>query len=57
VSDDVTRVTLQDGREVIGTSSELTRSHMEIRGIGIINVAASSASKASATRSSSTVVT
>jgi HPr kinase/phosphorylase len=40
VSDDVTRVTLQDGREVIGTSAELTRSHMEIRGIGIINVAA-----------------
>jgi HPr kinase/phosphorylase len=40
VADDVTRVTLQDGREVIGTSSELTRSHMEIRGIGIINVAA-----------------
>jgi HPr kinase/phosphorylase len=40
VSDDVTRVALMDGREVIGTSSELTRSHMEIRGIGIINVAA-----------------
>ena len=40
VADDVTRETLQDGREVIGTSSELTRSHMEIRGIGIINVAA-----------------
>ncbi|HEY1661947.1 MAG TPA: HPr(Ser) kinase/phosphatase [Verrucomicrobiae bacterium] len=40
VSDDVTRMTLLDGREVIGTSSELTRSHMEIRGIGIINVAA-----------------
>jgi len=40
VSDDVTRVALLDGREVIGTSSELTRSHMEIRGIGIINVAA-----------------
>jgi HPr kinase/phosphorylase len=40
VADDVTRVTLLDGREVIGTSSELTRSHMEIRGIGIINVAA-----------------
>jgi HPr kinase/phosphorylase len=40
VSDDVTRVVLQDGREVIGTSSELTRGHMEIRGIGIINVAA-----------------
>jgi HPr kinase/phosphorylase len=40
VSDDVTRMTLLDGRYVVGTSSELTRSHMEIRGIGIINVAA-----------------
>ena len=40
VSDDVTRVTLLDGRDVVGTSSELTRNHMEIRGIGIINVAA-----------------
>jgi HPr kinase/phosphorylase len=40
VADDVTRMTLLDGRDVVGTSSELTRSHMEIRGIGIINVAA-----------------
>jgi HPr kinase/phosphorylase len=40
VSDDVTKVTLLDGREVIGTSSEVTRHHMEVRGIGIINVAA-----------------
>src|SRR2546426_6167460 len=40
VSDDVTRVTLVDGREVIGTSAELRRNHMEVRGIGIINVAA-----------------
>jgi HPr kinase/phosphorylase len=40
VSDDVTRVMLIDGRDVLGTSSELTRNHMEIRGIGIINVAA-----------------
>jgi HPr kinase/phosphorylase len=40
VSDDVTKVTLVDGREVIGTSSEITRNHMEVRGIGIINVAA-----------------
>src|SRR5437867_995946 len=40
VSDDVTRVMLVDGREVMGTSSEITRSHMEVRGIGIINVAA-----------------
>ncbi len=40
VSDDVTRATLVDGKEVIGTSPELTRNHMEVRGIGIINVAA-----------------
>ena len=40
VSDDVTKVILVDGREVVGTCSELTRDHMEIRGIGIINVAA-----------------
>ncbi|MEW6157152.1 MAG: HPr(Ser) kinase/phosphatase [Verrucomicrobiota bacterium] len=40
VSDDVTKVTLVDGREVIGTSAEITRNHMEVRGIGIINVAA-----------------
>ena len=40
VSDDVTHVTLVGGHDVIGTSVELTRNHMEIRGIGIINVAA-----------------
>jgi HPr kinase/phosphorylase len=40
VADDVTKVTLVDGRDVVGTSSGLTRDHMEIRGIGIINVAA-----------------
>lgn len=40
VSDDVTRVSLLDEREVIGTSAELTRGHMEVRGIGIINVPA-----------------
>ncbi len=40
VADDVTRVALIGGHEVLGTSSELTRNHMEIRGIGIINVAA-----------------
>jgi HPr kinase/phosphorylase len=39
VSDDITRVTLLDGREVMGTSAEVTRNHMEVRGIGIINVA------------------
>jgi HPr kinase/phosphorylase len=40
VADDITKCTLVDGREVIGTSAELTRNHMEVRGIGIINVAA-----------------
>src|SRR5207245_1333582 len=39
VADDATRVTLVDGREVMGTSAEVTRNHMEVRGIGIINVA------------------
>jgi HPr kinase/phosphorylase len=40
VADDITKVTLVDGREVMGTSAEITRNHMEVRGIGIINVAA-----------------
>jgi len=40
VSDDVTKVMLLDGREVMGRSPEITRNHMEVRGIGIINVAA-----------------
>ncbi len=40
VADDVTKVMLVDGREVVGTSAEVTRNHMEVRGIGIINVAA-----------------
>lgn len=39
VADDVVKVALMDGREVVGTSAELTRNHMEVRGIGIINVA------------------
>ena len=38
VADDITRVSLEDGRDVMGTSSALTRNHMEVRGIGIINV-------------------
>jgi HPr kinase/phosphorylase len=40
VSDDVTRIRLVEGRELVGTSSETTRFHMEIRGIGIIDVPA-----------------
>jgi HPr kinase/phosphorylase len=39
VADDVVRGVLVDGRDVLCTSSELTRDHMEVRGIGIINVA------------------
>lgn len=39
VSDDVTLVTLVDGRKIIGTSKELTRNLMEVRGIGIVDVA------------------
>jgi len=39
VADDITKVTMIDGNRVIGTSAELTRDHMEVRGIGIINVA------------------
>jgi HPr kinase/phosphorylase len=39
VSDDVTRVTSLEGRELMATAPRLTRNHMEVRGIGIINVA------------------
>ncbi len=39
VADDVVKVTLLDGHDVLCTSSALTRDHMEVRGIGIINVA------------------
>jgi HPr kinase/phosphorylase len=39
VADDVVKGVLVDGRQVLCTSSELTRDHMEVRGIGIINVA------------------
>lgn len=40
VSDDMTRMRAIEGRDLIGTAPELTRHHMEVRGIGIINVAA-----------------
>lgn len=39
VADDVTRITSLEGRELIATAPELTRYHMEVRGIGIINIA------------------
>jgi HPr kinase/phosphorylase len=40
VADDITKVVLVDGKDVMGTSAEITRNHMEVRGIGIINIAA-----------------
>lgn len=40
VSDDVTRITSLENRELMATAPEVTRNHMEIRGIGIINIAA-----------------
>src|SRR3989475_5164880 len=39
VADDVTRITSLEGRELMATAPEVTRYHMEVRGIGIINVA------------------
>ncbi|MEM1058800.1 MAG: HPr(Ser) kinase/phosphatase [Verrucomicrobiota bacterium] len=39
VSDDITRIRSLEGRELIGTSADLSRFHMEVRGLGIINVA------------------
>ncbi len=40
VADDITRLRLLEGRELMATSAEVTRTFMEVRGIGIINVAA-----------------
>src|SRR2546428_4711294 len=39
VADDVTRITSLEGRELMATAPDLTRNLMEVRGIGIINVA------------------
>jgi HPr kinase/phosphorylase len=38
VADDITRIKSLEGRELMATSPDLTRYHMEVRGIGIINV-------------------
>ena len=40
VADDMVRLRNLEGREIIGTAPELGRTHMEVRGLGIINVAA-----------------
>ena len=34
----MTRLRALEGRELVGTSPELTRHHMEVRGLGVINV-------------------
>ncbi len=39
VSDDLTRFRSIEGRELLGMSDNLSRYHMEVRGIGIINIA------------------
>jgi len=39
VSDDITRFRSIEGRDLIGSSDNLSRYHMEVRGIGIINIA------------------
>src|SRR5205823_12456636 len=39
VADDVTRITMLEGRELMATAPELTRNHTEVRGNGIIDVA------------------
>jgi len=39
VSDDITRLRAVEGCELVGMSDSISRYHMEIRGIGIINIA------------------
>jgi len=39
VADDVTKLTKLENRELMATAPTLTRNHMEVRGIGIIDVA------------------
>ncbi len=38
VSDDITKFRAVEGHDLIGTSPDLTRNHMEVRGLGVINV-------------------
>jgi HPr kinase/phosphorylase len=40
VSDDITHFHVAEGRNLMGTSSELTRNYMEVRGLGVMNVTA-----------------
>ncbi len=38
IADDVVKIRLRDGKYPIGTGAEIVKHHMEIRGLGIINV-------------------
>ncbi len=38
ITDDVVRIKLRERKYLIGSGSELTKHHMEIRGLGIINI-------------------
>jgi len=40
ITDDVVRIQLREGKYLVGSGAELTRHHMEIRGLGIVNVQA-----------------
>lgn len=40
VADDTVRLRNIEGREIVGTAPDLGRTHMEVRGLGIINVTA-----------------
>lgn len=40
VADDITKFTCIEGRDLQGSASDITRHHMEVRGLGIINVGA-----------------
>lgn len=39
ITDDIVKVKKKEGAQLVGFGDELTRHHMEIRGIGIINIA------------------
>ncbi len=39
VADDITRISVLEHRELVGTAPAVTRYHMEVRGLGLINVA------------------
>lgn len=40
VADDMTKVALVDGKDIVGTSVDMARGFMEIRGIGIVDISA-----------------